>query len=437
MRRLLLFLLVISSEVRAEPWLGARFARNCQGCHEPERLQRAAIDRRCSLSCQGCHVNPNGGGLRSQYGKWTEDHWLKTFNMRREPPTSEDFVPKVPPGSPRTDEMTKNQKAYKYHLSKNDPWRQMAASKWDGGVDARWFSGMSVTSKNGEITRKSAHFPMALNLGVRYRPFYRHLHLVYESQIVNSPAPKSHVADYFSRSKSKSLYVMIEDMPWNTFVMAGIYKPLFGNVDPYHYSLTQQMTSVALKNSRSAYDFNYPAVSVGTAPNVPYANFHLIGSRVGSQDESSGVAGNLGFRGVRYGQSLNYSFWISADKQNQTYIQMHALGVFLNKTPWTLSYEATALARREGSDRRQGGVQAFDLYLQTWRNIYLQAGFQSANVTTELKSGNSAQLRFGLRSFLFPGFEFGLHWELFRQRDFFEIEDMIKQSLQLNVHSFY
>ncbi|RME17410.1 MAG: hypothetical protein D6797_02570, partial [Bdellovibrio sp.] len=71
------------SSIKAEPWISNRFAQNCAACHSPSRRNRPVKERRCTLACQGCHVNPNGGGLRNQYGLWNQQRWLKSFRPKK------------------------------------------------------------------------------------------------------------------------------------------------------------------------------------------------------------------------------------------------------------------------------------------------------------------------------------------------------------------
>ena len=435
----------------AEPWLGSRYARNCSGCHAPQRINLKPIDRRCSLSCQGCHVNPNGGGLRSFYGKWTGNRWLKSFrsdllkhdfNVATYPKqfyakkkkkwkdVSNEFVfhkgyPLVETRREMNEDhyywnygryktTAKNKKHYLYQIPTKDPWRQMALSKFDGGIDLRWFSSSTTIDVNGEKEKKWVSFPMSADFGLRYRPFYRKVHLVMENRYWGTPTKGVPKKSVLATSKTRSLYAMVDDLPYNIFVMGGYYRPLFGNYDPYHYGLSQRMISYGLQGNSQAYNIVYEAVSVGTAPNVPYLNVHKIGNRMTDTDNrTDGYALNLGFRGVRYGQSLNYSYWRTKDKAQNIDLQMHSVGflVLVGKAN-VLSYEGVSIARDDrNNDFRQGGVHTLDFYYKFWKEFYWQSTVAFANVSQDLLPGSSRQIRSGLKVFLIPGLEMSMFLE--------------------------
>src|SRR5262245_21413122 len=106
-------LIFIGAPAAAEPWLSSRFSTNCAACHAPGRVNVIAKDRRCTLSCQGCHTNPNGGGLRSFYGKWNQERWLRSL-----------YVPGYRLNKPRPEPTNEQQYAperLKEFLAKNDP----------------------------------------------------------------------------------------------------------------------------------------------------------------------------------------------------------------------------------------------------------------------------------------------------------------------------
>ncbi|NRA44053.1 MAG: hypothetical protein HRU09_03745 [Oligoflexales bacterium] len=440
-----------ASAARSEPWLGSRYARNCAGCHAPQRINLKPIDRRCSLSCQGCHVNPNGGGLRSFYGKWTGNRWLKSWRSDilkhdlnvaiypkqiyakkrkkwRKAPNKLVFGKGFPLVETRREmnedlyywqygryqTTAKNKKHYLYQVPAKDPWRQMRLSKWDGGADVRWFAANMTTEKDEEEPQeKWVSFPMNVDLGIRYRPLYRKIHVVWEGRMFGSPAETATYENMLRQTFLRSFYVMWDDIPYNIFVMGGYFRPLFGNYDPYHYGLAQKMFSYTLQGNAQAYNIVYEAITVGTAPNVPYLNVHKIGKRVGSRDDrTEGYALNLGFRGVRYGQSLNYSYWSTVDTATDTKIQMHSIGAFYLWGPVTLSYEGMSFARDiPNTDFRQGGVHTVEAYFKFWREFYWQTTAAAANVSQDLLPGSSSQFRTGIKAFLIPGFEVGVHLE--------------------------
>ncbi len=446
----------ISFEAQAEPWLSTRYSQNCAGCHAPGRKNLKAVDRRCTLSCQGCHVNPNGGGLRSGYGKWNEEHWLRTFRSDAlKNPSS--FAPmtrqlygrgendvskgkkdsKKPAKRPKPNknglplvEITNNtmpehlyerdglefdisdREEFLYQIPKGDPYRLLEESKVDAGADVRQ-QFINYTIDDGDPATKDGpkwrRFLMSVDFALRWRPIYRNVHLVYESRMLGSPADDAKYEDTFKQSVTRSLYLMIDDLPYNVFAMGGYYRPLFGNYIPDHYAISQEMTTYAMTGSSKNYGIVYNAISLGTAPNVPYLNLHLIQKNINDpKDKTKGFAINTGLRFVSYSGSFNYSYWSTKDERPDRVaaVQMHSVNAAAKLWRTVTSIEAVSLARDvDTEDFRQGGVWMLDTYTQLWRENYFTFAYSTANTTRELVPGKTDQLKTGLKSFIIPGVE--------------------------------
>ena len=445
MYRLSLVCCWVALQVSAEPWLAIRFAQNCAACHAPGRINLPPPDRRCTLSCQGCHVNPNGGGLRSFYGKWNENRWLRSFvidALRPAPafaPVSGQRYHKALPSTITTRKMVRerghplvtsaqplmhDERPYArdglefktavddFHflqqIPQQDPYRLHDTSKIDGGAELRYQYWRKL---NGSSTDKP--FLMSADVGLRWRPRHRHLHLVYEGRVLGSPHADK-LATVLDDPQLRSLYVLVDDLPFNVFVMAGLYRPLFGgNPMPDHRALPQRLTAEALQGG-SAYTLQYRALSVGTAPNVPYANVHVIAGRNlrfkhDEDDKTRGVAANLGLRFVTLGINTTYSFWYSSGNDQRSVLHAASFGMQLWRT--TAMLEALRLQRKSTLSKDTGNVVTLDTHTQLWRHIYLTAQYSFANVSVSFNAGNSQQYRLGLRAFLLAGVDVSLNYE--------------------------
>ena len=115
---------------------------------------------------------------------------------------------------------------------------------------------------------------MEMSFGLRYRPI-RHTHIVYESRFFGSPNGYG-INEIPDSLRLRSLYVMVDDLPYNVFVMGGYYRPLFGRYTPDHTALQIMMASATTGAPTNTSRELWEAFSAGTAPNVPYLNVHYI-----------------------------------------------------------------------------------------------------------------------------------------------------------------
>ena len=240
----------------------------------------------------------------------------------------------------------KSREEFEYSIARSDPYRDMDNRKIDGGGDFRLISYKPMTGDDTDLK----NFLMEMSFGLRYRPI-RNVHVVQETRFYGSPLGYG-VNEIPDSIGLRSLYVMVDDLPYNVFVMGGYYKPLFGRYTPDHTALPQIMMASATTGSPGNTSKElWEAFSVGTAPNVPYLNVHYI-SRGFTPDEPghSGIVLNTGLRFVTMGGSLNYNYWNSSDTSDssaEVRVEMHDLNLAMTK------WDTILRARLHGSYKRR------------------------------------------------------------------------------------
>lgn len=336
--------------------IALREAQNCGGCHNPGRSQRPVMERRCTLDCQGCHIDPAGAGPRNAWGKYYAFDQASLVNL----------------------------------FKVQDPLKD--TSRFDIHYDGRYVAVQDITGKKT--------FPMSSEASLRVRPFVNFLHITWQSLLLGRVGDNNfRILHEGTRAYRERWSVMVDSLPFNTYVRAYRGQPMYGLRRPNHTAWIRERIGLGQFATTEA-------VEVGGTPNVPFFRVAKMSGDpyAPAEERQRGTSWHGGVRGVTAGWHLNGSGW---DTSSDTHaIKMKAFG---------------------------GGFNILQLLAygeRNWRDVKTIDGLPDTEAAPTQVHPSSTISEYSLAYAGIPGIMFGSMWEKLRDAE----RNSQRTSLFVDVH---
>jgi len=296
----------------------------------------------------------------------------------------------------------KGPKAFKATIPLDDPLYTEMNHRVTAGGGFRYFL-MSLTDEEG--TSRNEAWPMAFFGGLRWKILPK-FSFVAEGLFLKGPGNSAFSELFTSEARAQAAYFIADQLPYNSYVMGGLYRPMFGYDDANHFNLRNRLLWSGNGQRRL-----FKGVGVGAAPNVPSFNFHYL-DPFGNDNlvsQHKGFVGNLGLNFVRYGLSGLLSYWqTSRPGANNVTIDERFLSVSGGASFWkvALNSEFIYLDRSDSTGDKDSGflISAYPRF-RVWREMYLTGSYHYANLAPSLEEGASGEFTAGIRLFTVSGIE--------------------------------
>ena len=292
-----------------------------------------------------------------------------------------------------------------------DPWRQERQSTVFAGADLRYFFGhlSRRIKKEGAPDRHhklNLQGLMNVDIGVQFKPVRENLSFVIENRFSNGPSRGSHYLErgFTSHSRVRSAYGLYEDFSYNSWWMAGLYRPMFGHYNPDHESLSNRITGLDQKAV-------FKSLGFGTAPNVPFFNIHWIMPTEGNNfSPEEGLNINMGGRFVTYSLSVKGSYWkTQLDREGEKVDkELYALTAGGLLGDLTLNVEFLRFSERRPLSLNRGNVYTLDTKYRVWRENYMVLNWALSNTALSKNPGQSSEVGFGYKGYWLSGLKLEL-----------------------------